>query len=375
MLSYIEINKENLLHNFNQFRSLVYPDTKIISMVKANAYGHGLKEVVKILKDHTDLFAVDDIEELRELRKYTRKPTLVIDYVPKDSLVEIVELNAELGLFDIERAQILNKIAKAKKKVVKIHIKVDTFLGRQGLLLEDLDIFITQLRKLKMLHVEAVYSHFSNIGESSDYSHTYRQLECFERAVEIFRTKGYPNIRSHISKTAGILMFERKRKHHDYVRLGVGLYGLWPEEEIRKRYEKTKTDLTPVLRWVTHIAQVKTVPKNYPIGYGLAYVTKKKTKIAVIPQGYSDGYDRGLSNSGEVLIHGERCKVLGRVSMNVLVVDVSHLKDVRPEDEVVLLGSQEKDVITAEEIAEKIGTINYEVVARINPLLPRNVCD
>lgn len=154
--------------------------------------------------------------------------------------------------------------------------------------------------------------------------------------------------------------------------IGIGMYGLWPSEDLRVQH-KDRIELKPVMRWVSHIAQIKTLPTGYTIGYGLTYTTDRPTKIAVIPQGYSDGYDRGLSNRGEVLIHGQRCQILGRVAMNMFVVDVSHLDTVSVEDEVVLLGSQGNDSITAEELAERIDTINYEIVARISPFLNRVV--
>jgi len=148
---------------------------------------------------------------------------------------------------------------------------------------------------------------------------------------------------------------------------------MWPSEDLRNKLENENFKLKPVMRWVSHIAQIKTVPKGYSIGYGLTFVTDEITKIAVIPQGYSDGFDRGLSNLGEVLIKKKRCRILGRVAMNMFVVDVSHLADVLNEDEVVLLGKQGNQEITAEEIAEKIDTINYEITTRVLALLPRIV--
>ena len=180
-------------------------------------------------------------------------------------------------------------------------------------------------------------------------------------------------MKTHISSTAGTFVYEKNFGINSLVRIGLGLYGMWPSLVISHEQSANGIKLMPVMRWVTHVAQVKTVPKDYPIGYGLTYVTPKETKIAVIPQGYSDGHDRGLSNCGEVLIRGTRCKVLGRVAMNMFVVDVSHLDVVKSEDEVVLLGSQKNEKISAEEIAEKINTINYEVTTRVSSLLPRIV--
>ena len=165
-------------------------------------------------------------------------------------------------------------------------------------------------------------------------------------------------------------MYEKGNSLHNIVRLGIGVYGMWPSEHLQY-LNKKKITLKPVMRWVTHVAQVKVLPANHPVGYGLTFITKKTTKIAVIPQGYADGLPRALSNSGEVLIKGRRAKILGRVAMNMTVVDVSNIEDIKPEDEVIILGEQGKNKITAEQIAKEAGTINYEVTTRINALLPR----
>ena len=155
------------------------------------------------------------------------------------------------------------------------------------------------------------------------------------------------------------------------MRLGLSIYGMWPSEYLKSTYKNSEFNLKPIMSWKTKIAQIKILPKGNTIGYGLTYKTKKTTKIAIIPQGYADGVDRGLSNKGEVLIKGARCEIIGRVSMNMFTVDISHLVNVKIEDEVVILGCQNKEEITAEEIANKLDTINYEITTRISSLLPR----
>jgi alanine racemase len=210
-----------------------------------------------------------------------------------------------------------------------------------------------------------------NIEDTSDFSHAKKQIDAFQGAVADFRANEYPDVKTHLSASSGIMVYETDGGESDLVRPGIGLYGMWPSDDLKARFSRDAFELKPILRWVTHVAQVKTLPAGHSIGYGLTYVTKAPTKVAVVPQGYSDGYDRGLSNVGEVLIGGARCRVLGRIAMNMFVVDVSHLESVCREDEVVLLGEQGGERITAEEIAEKLGTINYEVTTRISPLLPR----
>lgn len=369
MLSIIQISKSNLIHNFEVFKSVVSPKTKILSVVKANAYGHGLEQIVTILNDNTDYFGVDDLEELRTLRKYSSKPTLVMGYIAKENLEKAIILDPILVIYDLERARKLSEIGKKLKITPKIHIKIDASLGRQGILLKDAEKFAAGLKTIDNVKVEGIYAHFANIEDTGDFSHAQKQINEFKKAVEIFENNGFKKLKKHMSSTAATFVYEKDKGINDIVRIGKGLYGSWPSEGVRLQ-DKGEHELKPVLTWITHVAQVKTVPAGFTIGYGLTHRTAKPTKIAIIPQGYSDGYDRGLSNLGEVLISGKRCKILGRVAMNMFTVDVSNI-EVKVEDEVVLLGKQGKEEITVEEIAKKLETINYEVISRISPLLPR----
>lgn len=371
-LSFLEISKKSLISNIAEFKKVLNRGTLLVLVVKANAYGHGLKEVVSITKGVVDAFQVDDIEELRAIRKVISNKVLVLGYVQKSDLSELVKLDGVLGCYNIETIKELEKIAKKQNKKVAIHLKIDAFLGRQGVLIADLENILSIILKSKHIILESVYSHFSNIEDTNNLLHAQKQFDYLLRAKQVVFDFGFKKITHHISATSGILTNMKGGWGGVYARLGIGAYGLWPSTELGKK-NKNKSPLKPILRWVSHIAQIKRVPKSFPIGYGLTFVTKKPTVVALIPQGYSDGYDRGLSNSGEVLVRGKRCKVLGRVAMNMFVVDVSRVSGVVLEDEVVLLGGQGKEDITAEELADKIGTINYEVVARLNPLIPKVV--
>ncbi len=372
MLSYIEISKENLLHNFEMMKSLVKPGTKMVAVIKADAYGHGQNEVAKILEDNADYFQVDDARELDHLRKISQKPTMVLGFVARSEMSGVIEQDGIFSIYDEGQILALEEIAASLKKKAIVHVKIDASLGRQGVLIDLVQDVIDVLKKCENIEVAGIYSHFANIEDTSDFSHAEKQIDAFQGALKIFKENGFENLETHISASSGIMVYEREQGNSSIVRAGIGLYGMWPSEELKECYGEN-IELKPVMRWVSHVAQVKTAPANYSIGYGLTFVTKEPTKIAVIPQGYSDGYDRGLSNCGEVLIRGARCKVLGRVAMNMFVVDVSHLEDAKAEDEVVLLGSQGKDRITAEEIASKIGTINYEITTRVLATLPRVV--
>ena len=340
---------------------------KIAAVIKANAYGHGQNEIAKILKNHVDYFQVDDLGEFEKLREETQKPTLVLGYIKNSELEQLINLKGIPGLCDLKRLKLLEKMGEDENKKIRVHIKIDACLGRQVILLKN-----KEAKKLKHIKIEGIYAHFANLEDTSDLTHAQKQINVFKKAVDMFEKNGYKNLMKHMSATSGVLVFETASEYFDMVRIGIGLYGLWPSENLENKY-KNKVALQPAITWKTCVAQIKNVPKGFTIGYGLTYRTPSEKKIAIIPQGYSDGYNRLLSNNGEVLIKGKRCSVLGRVAMNMFVVDVSHIEGVRVEDEVVLLGSQKNGKITAEELATKTNTINYEVVSSINPLLPRKV--
>jgi alanine racemase len=369
-LSYIEISKENLIHNIKQFRSLVGEKTKIASVIKANAYGYGDCEVARIIAPYTDYFQVDSIEELERVRNVTKKPILVFGYLNEDGIKRAIKLNAIISAFDLIHLLKINYISGLLKKKTKVHVAIDSYLGREGIMPSQIENFIIEIKKLKNIELDGVYSHFANIEDTMNFTHAEKQIDMYHKYVEIFRQNGYININTHISATSGILVYEKGNSLHNIVRLGIGLYGMWPSEHLQF-LNKKKIVLKQVMKWITHVAQVKILPANHPIGYGLTFITKKITKIAVIPQGYADGLPRLLSNNGEVLIKGKKAKILGRVAMNMIVVDVSNIKDIMPDDEVVILGEQGKGKITAEQIAKESNTINYEATTRISALLPR----
>ena len=371
-LSYTELSKKNLIHNIKELKSLPKRGTKIVSMIKANAYGHGQNEIAKILEPYTDYFGVNSVNELEILRKVTKKKTFVLGYVCESDLEKAFKLGCVLSVFSLDHFKKINKVAQKLKKNQEINISIDAYLGREGFLESELLDFFKELKKTKYIKVVGIYAHFANIEDTLNFSHANKQIKKYEEAIKIASLFGFHGLETHISATSGLLAYEINKGIHPVIRLGIGLYGLWPSDNLRVMYEN-KIHLKSVLSWKTKIAQIKTLPAGSTIGYGLTYKTKKETKITVIPVGYSDGFDRGLSNIGEVLIGGTRCKILGRIAMNMFVVDVSQIPNVKAEDEVVIIGTQKGKKITVEEIADKIGTINYEVVARLSALLPRIV--
>jgi alanine racemase len=376
-LSYIELSREALLHNARVLKEFA-PSTWFTAVVKANAYGHGLDEVVTALEEHVDALQVDDLEELRHLRRLTDKWALVYGYIALSQLEEACRLNAEVVVYDLDQIVRLAEIKPDEEGagLVNFSLKIDALLGRQGILPSEIDDFLDELAKYPHLEPTSAYAHYANIEDTTDLTHAEAQEAAFEEAYAKIAAR-YLHLGKHISATSGVLTREPERSaagmYNSMIRLGIGLYGLYPSAPLARSH--AHLNLQPVMRWITHLAQVKTLPAGHPVGYGLTYRTTRPTTIGIVPQGYSDGYDRGLSNVGEVLVHGRRCPVIGRIAMNMFAIDLTPAPDARAEDEVVLLGRQGDDRITAEEIAQKLGTINYEVVARISPLLPRVVED
>ncbi len=368
-LSYLEIDTEALRANVRALRSELKGGQKVAGVIKANAYGHGDTLVAKALETEVDYFQIDDIEEWRRIRLVTQKPILLLGYVQTEEARELLGTETELAVFSMEQLRELASLSQDQP--LKIHLTFDCLLGREGFLPIEAGDVISFLKSAPSLKLSGVYAHFANVEDTTDQTHAVNQVTTLTEIVEAFLDAGFSQFEVHHSSTAGSMIFEDTRETiTTLARLGVGLYGYWPADHLKTASHLTKVSLTPALRWISHVAQVKTIPAGQSIGYGRTHVTDKDTVIALIPQGYSDGFDRGLSGKGHVLIAGEKRAVLGRVSMNMLVVDVTG-SSVARGDEVVLIGQQGNASITATDIANEISTIDYEILARLSPLLPR----
>ena len=304
-LSYIELSKKNLIYNIKQFRDLAKKGTKIAVAVKGNAYGHGQNKVTKILGPYADFFIVNSVDELELLRKVSKKKTFVLGYVQKNDLLRAIKLGCVLSVFSLEQMLAISAIAKSVNIAQEIHLPIDAYLGREGFLEKELPKVFTELKKYQNIKLTGIYAHFANIEDTNNFTHAEKQINKYKKVIEMTEKFGFKNLQTHISATSGLLVYEKKKGIHPLVRLGIGVYGMWPSEHIKFKY-KNQIKLKPVLSWKTKVAQVKTLPAGSTIGYGLTYMTYTRTKIAVIPQGYADGLDRGLSNKGEVLIRGRR---------------------------------------------------------------------
>lgn len=368
-LIWIEVNKKNIKHNIKTIRKIIGKNTIMAPAVKANAYGHGLIGYSKlILKYGADWLCVNSVWEAEQLRLAgIRKPILVIGYTQIANLYKIIDLRLKTIIYNIESAKKLSHLAKKARIKVPVHIKVDTGMSRQGVLVSNLVKFINDIKKWPNLYIEGIATHYATADELEKSSYFQKQFKAFKQVEGIakqFRIKLL-----HSSNSAATLV--HPDTHWQLARPGKSIYGHYPSEEVAKWCKKRKIMLKPTLSLKTKVAQVKEISKGTGVSYGVTFVARKKTMIAVLPIGYYDGLDRKLSNKGEVLIRGKRAKILGRVCMNMFVIDVSHIPNVKAEDEVVVIGKQGKERITVEEIAAKAGTINYEITTRLRESIER----
>jgi alanine racemase len=371
MKTYIEIHAGNLLGNLQLFKDITR--NKIMFVVKANAYGHGLREIIQITKTSPTIghYAVDSLAEAMTIRSLQKqKPILVLGWSDADELEELVANDFETVVPSEEHFGLLQRISGKLKRKALVHLKIETGTQRLGLDPQKA-IALLEAADERQLEIRGVYSHFANIEDTTDPAFARRQLALFQSVLPHLRSS---RICRHFSCSASSLLFPET--FFDMARVGISAYGYWPSRQTHALYlEKNKRDinLRPVLSWHTKIAQVKHLKKGAAIGYGLTYRTFNKAKIIVIPVGYYDGYDRKLSNTSQILVNGVKAPVRGRICMNMFMADVTHVKSVKEGDRVTLLGQAGHEKIDADMLAEWSGTINYEILARINPLIPRIV--
>lgn len=415
--SWVEISRDALRANVRTLRAIAGSERILCAVVKANAYGHGLREVVQVVKrerafggtpsrspsvrggETVGWFGVDSLGEAEALRDVgIRQPLIILGYVPVADARAVVRTGARVTVAAPETIRALAVAAQSLRRVVPVHVKVETGTQRQGVVLRELPAFIRLIERSPSLVLEGISTHLADVEDTGPDGFAAVQLERFDRVVAITERIAGRRLLRHASASAATMLLPDAR--FDFVRCGIALYGLWPSERVREvigRRAGTPSSspsqrggghlgLVPVLTWKTIVGPMHWVPKGAPVGYGCTERVRRRTRIAVLPVGYWDGYDRKLSSVGEVLIRGKRCKVIGRVCMNMMMVDVTDVpppssakgrlrrtRRVRLEDEVVLIGRSGREEVTADELAGKIGTINYEVVTRINPQLRRQV--
>jgi alanine racemase len=359
------IDHEALRWNLSQIREKVGPQVKILSMVKANGYGHGAGAISKTLAAAgTDAFGVATLEEGVELRQAgIRAPVLVLAGAYEDQLDEFFSHSLTPVVHDLSRLEHLEHAVKQRGATLHVQLKIDTGMGRLGLVAAECGAWIGEIKKLTALKIEGVFSHFSH-AESVEGEYTRQQLESFNRVVEHLRAESIRPSLVHFANSAATITLPAA--YFDMVRPGIMLYGVYPSPAMANQIT-----LKPVLAWQTKILQLKKVPSGTSISYGQTFITKRKSIIATLPIGYADGYPRLLSNRGEVLVGGQRAKVVGRVCMDLTMIDVTDIRNVKQGDEVALLGRQSDAEISADQIAAWANTISYEILTSISARVPR----
>jgi alanine racemase len=374
-LVWVELDAAAPDHNLRQLRRGLKRGVALCAVVKANAYGHGLRAIAGLIPS-ADWLAVNSLEEGAELRALgERRHVLVLGHVPLARVGEAVALDLDLTLFNAESLDALAaSAASVAERKARVHLKIETGTGRQGVLPESVPEFVERLDRLPGLELVGLSTHFANVEDTLNHGYAQEQLARFAGVLETLeRGRRRPQIVHSASTAAGILL---PSTHFTMVRAGIGLYGLWPSRETYLSAvmgRRAVPELRPVLSWKTRLAQIKLLPEGSYIGYGCTYRTTRPTRLGVLPVGYADGYDRGLGNTAHVLVRGRRAPVIGRVCMNLTMVDLTDIPQAALEDEAVLLGRDGEEAITAETLAGWAGTINYEVVTRISPLLERRV--
>lgn len=360
--SRIEIDAAALAGNVRRLKAHIGSHVGLMAVVKANAYGHGAVTVARAaLANGADCLAVANMAEALELRRAgIAAPILILSYMPTVAVSQAIQQDIRVSLFDLEQARPMQEAAQKAGGQLKIHIKIDSGMGRLGLLPEETPALRRRLPSMPQLEIEGIYTHFARADE--DPAYTAAQLTAFKAALASLQAGGLRFKYIHAANSAAVIA--SPDSYFNLVRPGLLLYGLQPTRQLRL------AGLRPVMSWKTAIAQVKTLPAGAAVGYG-GHRTRQQETIAVLPVGYADGLRRLPPTWRQALVHGKRAPLIGQVSMEKTTIKVSHIPNVRAGDEAVLMGRQGGEEISADEIADWLGTVHYEIVAAIAPRAPR----
>lgn len=364
-LNWVEIDLNGLAYNARAMKERIGEQVTMMAVVKADAYGHGAVAVARTaLLNGAEWLGVSSINEGLELRENgVDAPILLLNYVPVSAIQQALRHRLTVTLYDLDMARQYDRAAREVGLKLDAHVKVDTGMGRLGAMPKDAMTLFRHMMTLRYVNVEGIYTHFAAADEDAEF--TAAQAKTFrDMIVKPLRASGFNFRYIHAANSAATL--SGKEYHFNMVRVGLAMYGLSPSQTV-----PVPAEFRPVMTWKTLVAQVKTLPKGHSVGYGRTYMTEKDERIAIIPVGYADGFRRGPNNWGEVLVHGQRAPLVGRVSMEKAAIRVTDIPGVSVGDEVVLLGRQGDQVITAEEVAARVGTINYEIVTGILPRVSR----
>ncbi len=355
------VDLRSIAYNVAEIRKKIGGKRDLMAVVKADGYGHGSVEVSRTaLKNGANCLGVATPEEGQQLREAgVDVPILVLGLIQPEEAYKVVHFSLEQSVCSLELAEALDQIASNAGTRINVHIKLDTGMGRVGLLPKDALAFVKKMGRFKNLNLKGIFSHFS-CADEVDKTFAKKQVEIFDKLVREIEASGIKLSKKHMANSAGIL--DLPESYYDLVRPGIMIYGLYPSNEVSHSIE-----LRPAMTFMTKVIFVKRVPAGCPISYGRTFTTRRETMVATLPVGYADGYSRLLSGRGEVLIKGHRVALMGRVCMDMCMINVSGLRSVQPGDEVILFG----EGLPVDEVAEKIGTINYEVVCAVGKRVPR----
>jgi alanine racemase len=366
-----EIDLQAYGRNVRTLRSLAAPAARFMAIVKANGYGHGAVEVSRVaLQSGADCLGVARIEEGLHLRQAgIEAPILIFGFTPPGQIQSLLENHLTQTVFSVPMAEALANAAKAAGRTLRTHIKIDTGMGRLGVLATETSLQrkvhdVRSILELPGLEVEGLFTHFAT-ADSSNTEFAQQQLRRFQELLAELESLGLEIPIKHAANSAALIQLPDS--HLDMVRPGIATYGLQPSSEWRRSDLK----LEPVLQWKTRVIHLKQVPAGFGVSYGITYKTPEPTTLATVAVGYADGLNRLLSSRGHMLLHGQRVPIVGRVCMDLTLLDVGNVPDASIGDEVVILGHQDDEHITAEELASTLDTINYEIVTSITDRVPR----
>jgi len=356
---WLEVDLDAVTHNLKTIRRTMGKNSEIMAVVKANAYGHDAIEISRVaLENGATWLGVGALEEGIILRKAGIKaPILLLGLIPKDQVDSLLFYDLVPTVCDLQTVKALSQAAVKYKKIARVHIKIDTGMRRLGIEAGEVLDFIKKIKKMNNIEIEGLYTHFAAAEEDKNY--TELQFAQYKRVVGKLKKEGIHVPLKHAANSAAIL--DLPYTYLDLVRPGITIYGLLPLPRARRTIK-----LKPVTKFKTKIIFIKKVSAGESIGYGRAYTTTKETVVATLPVGYADGYPRLLSGKGEVLVRGRRAAIMGRICMDLCMIDVTNIPGAQVGDEVVLWGKQEGEKISVEEIAEKTGTINYEIICMVD---------
>lgn len=369
-----EIDLSHIADNVKELKKIVRNGIKFMAVVKADGYGHGAVESAKAaLKSGADMLGVARVGEAVALRyAHIKSPILIFGRVPYQMVPGLLEYDLMATVFDYGMARALSEFAQGEGQKIKIHIKIDTGMGRVGIIankelgfpLERVVDEVKEIKKLEGIDLKGIYTHFATADEK-DKSYVKNQFKIFSDCLKGIKDAGIHIEMQHCANSAALI--DLPETHLDLVRPGIAIYGLYPSEWV----DQNKILLKPALSLKTRIIQLKRVPARFKVSYGCTFETPQESILATVPVGYADGYSRLFSSKGEMLVRGKRAKVVGRVCMDQLVLDVTHIEDIALDDEVVIIGTQDEETISADELAVKAETIHYEIVSSILTRVPK----